>query len=124
MDLLDTAWSEYRRLKWLVADLKLDLLRSQFARKFDPNQARVPAGNPDGGQWTTVAESITESGRAYDAYAAGRKGSPAYCWNQMQIDMLLCSSLPLAWSRAVCRGQANERYAACLSGRPLPPLSY
>lgn len=27
-------------------------LRRALARKYDPNQPRVPAGNPDGGQWT------------------------------------------------------------------------
>jgi hypothetical protein len=29
----------------------------ECARKYDPNQPRVAAGNPDGGQWTSVGES-------------------------------------------------------------------
>lgn len=45
------------RLRWLVAELKLDMAMRRFARVlkagFDPNQPRVPAGNPDGGQWTS-----------------------------------------------------------------------
>lgn len=27
-----------------------------LSRKFNPNQPRVPAGNPDGGQWTDGGE--------------------------------------------------------------------
>jgi len=44
------------RLKWLAAAARfqLALRRHDFALKagFDPSQPRVPAGNPDGGQWT------------------------------------------------------------------------
>ena len=36
----------------LLAELKLELLLWQLRRKYSPNQPRVPAGNPDGGQWT------------------------------------------------------------------------
>jgi hypothetical protein len=35
--------------------------REYYGRKYDPNQPRVPAGNPDGGQWTSddaVASSV------------------------------------------------------------------
>ncbi|MGL4284730.1 MAG: hypothetical protein ACRCVA_00190 [Phreatobacter sp.] len=41
-----------RDLAGLGANIKL--LRSEWAAKsgFDPNQPRVPAGHPDGGQWT------------------------------------------------------------------------
>jgi hypothetical protein len=28
--------------------------RSFLLRKYDPNQPRVPAGHPDGGQWTGI----------------------------------------------------------------------
>jgi hypothetical protein len=38
----------------MLAELRLDILRQRFARKygFNPSQPRVPAGNSDGGQWT------------------------------------------------------------------------
>lgn len=55
---------------------------------------------------------------------AGAKQSAAYCWNQMQIDMLLCSSLRPTSVVAACRAQANERYSACLTGKPIPPLPF
>jgi hypothetical protein len=104
---------------------------------FDPNQPRVPAGTPDGGQWTGDGPSLAparaeltprRSGTparkpaAYKLAARGRQ-SAAYCWNQMQIDMLYCSTRP-APVNAACRAQAMERYAACLTGKPLPPLPF
>lgn len=53
MSQLHDAWLEHRRLRWLIADLKLDLALRRFARKYSPDQPRVPAGNADGGQWTS-----------------------------------------------------------------------
>ncbi|MDI3471073.1 MAG: hypothetical protein OJF62_003136 [Pseudolabrys sp.] len=86
--------------------------------KFDPDQPRVPAGSRDGGQWTALSidNDITEEFSA--------KRSPTYCWNQMQIDMMYCSALYPPWRAAACRSQANERYSACLTGKPLPPLPF
>jgi hypothetical protein len=44
-----------QRTGWLlhayVVETKLCALRDAL-QKYDPNQPRVPAGNPDGGQWT------------------------------------------------------------------------
>jgi hypothetical protein len=49
------------RLKWLVAAtrFKLALRRHDHALKFgfNPDQPRVPRGNPDGGQWSRIAAS-------------------------------------------------------------------
>jgi hypothetical protein len=47
-----------RRSDWLLAALrvKLALMRLEELRRkagFNPDQPRVPAGNPDGGQWTS-----------------------------------------------------------------------
>jgi hypothetical protein len=38
------------RLDLLICDIKMEGLRLMV--KYDANQPRVPAGNPDGGQWT------------------------------------------------------------------------
>ena len=42
--------------------LELALLRLRLALKagFDPNQPRVPAGHPEGGQWTRVGEGVQD----------------------------------------------------------------
>jgi hypothetical protein len=53
-----------RGLRRLVAELRLDLARRAFARKygFNPDQPRVPAGNPDGGRWTDAGGGLFPSG--------------------------------------------------------------
>lgn len=52
---------------WLAAlKLRKDLLHLRLKANFNPNQARVPAGNPDGGRWTDdggrTADSTSETG--------------------------------------------------------------
>jgi hypothetical protein len=95
--------------------------RHRYLRKYDPDQPRVPAGNPDGGQWTSnadvmdtlVAPEIPSSTIMPAPYLlAANRPNAAYCWNQMQIDMLYCSSLSPKSIVAACRGQAMERFSA------------
>ena len=47
--------------RWLAAaeDVQPSLTRLALALKagFDPNEPRVPAGNPDGGRWTRANET-------------------------------------------------------------------
>jgi hypothetical protein len=40
-----------------LAKLTLEYELRRFQQKYSPNQPRVPAGNPDGGQWTSGARS-------------------------------------------------------------------
>jgi len=114
------------RLRWLIAveNCRNVLRRLDRQRKYDPNQPRVPAGNADGGQWTDSNGNMSDIQPPTDISAAGRKQSEAYCWNQLQIDTLLCNSVFPAVRRGACRAQAMERYSACLAGRAMPPLSY
>jgi hypothetical protein len=52
-----------RALLWAnVVETKLHQLESALKANFDPNQPRVPAGNPDGGQWTRVGVSSAAAG--------------------------------------------------------------
>jgi hypothetical protein len=51
------AQARLAHLRWLLADLKFDLTLRRLARKYSPDQPRVPAGNPDGGQWTSDGSS-------------------------------------------------------------------
>ena len=45
------------RLKWLAAATRVEIAMRRHDRAlkygFNPNEPRVPRGNPDGGQWTT-----------------------------------------------------------------------
>lgn len=89
---------------------------------FRRDQPRWPQGTPGepkpGGRWMPLGSAPAGA----VIRTAGQ--SAAFCWNQMLIDNLLCDAVRVNWRRAACRAQANERYAACLVGRPLPPLSY
>ena len=49
---------ELLELRWLVKSLRTDLLLLDLRHKYSPSQPRVPAGNPDGGQWTSGANSV------------------------------------------------------------------
>lgn len=122
----DYYWACFGQKAWLAAARKA---------KFDANQPRVPAGKPNGGQWTSEAGGINDPRVISDAtpgndwipgaqYAAGPKRSEAYCWNQLTIDNLRCSAVFPAPRRAACRRQATERYANCLTGKDFPPLNF
>ena len=99
----------------------------ECAHKYDPNQLRVPAGNPDGGQWTSGGADFEDRGDIQPAsyrLAATGPQSAAYCWNQLTIDNLYCGALRPSSIVAACRSQAMQRYAACLAGHPIPPLPF
>ncbi len=69
----DPPWLVYQRKRWMRPDASrwmrpdahiwkrpgFDAATAHIAvdRKYDPDQPRVPAGEPDGGQWTTGGNS-------------------------------------------------------------------
>jgi hypothetical protein len=122
MDSLDNAWSDYLRLRWLVADLKLDLMRRQFSRKYRPDQPRDELGRwvDEGGP--TDDRSGVADGSPTDISAVGRRRAvlEARCLAQYALDTIVCTR---ARSRA-CHQQAALRYSNCLVSRPIPPLNY
>jgi hypothetical protein len=54
------------RVSWLVharaVEVKLHDLKRAVKAGFDPNQPRVPAGNPDAGQWASTGGGAANSG--------------------------------------------------------------
>ena len=59
----------------------------ECARKYDPAQPRVPAGNSDGGQWTSGEAETTQQDSLVSFAAASRRGrSPVYCMAQYAAD--------------------------------------
>jgi hypothetical protein len=98
-----------------------NLLAQDSVQKFDPDQPRVSAGNPDGGQWTSGSGSdASHTGDSTVILAARRPQMEAACDAQYERDKIICNLVrtPLCWA------QAMERYSACLSGRQLPPLNF
>jgi hypothetical protein len=96
-------------------------VKRDYLHKFDPDQPRVFAGQPGGGQWTGGGASANV--RESPISAAARRVSPAVeaqCELQYQRDSIICR---LAKSRS-CWGQAALRYANCLNGLPIPPLNF
>ena len=67
------------RLKWLAAATRFELalLRHDRALKynFNPNEPRVPRGNPGGGQWTRVAGGGPEFERERSRYGESFPGA-------------------------------------------------
>ena len=98
------------------------------SHKYDPDQPRVAAGNPSGGQWTdgSDVESSSEEMLGMETFGAARRSgrSVAFCMTQYAVDGLLCRSLEPPSRRAPCWAQAAERLSACLSRRPIPPLNF
>jgi hypothetical protein len=54
---------EVLKLKAEIAALRFELVWAEFCSKtgFNPDQPRVPAGNSDGGQWTSGAAAVGDS---------------------------------------------------------------
>jgi hypothetical protein len=111
---------EVARLRWHHAALRFELSMLRHAqalrKKYDPNQPRVPAGEPGGGQWTSEESSEID-------FSAARRVSPsrtAECEMQFRRDTFHCNMVGLP----ACYAQAMLRYSNCLSGLPIPPLSY
>jgi hypothetical protein len=75
---------EVLRLRHDFAKLKLEYELRRFQQKYSPDQPRVPAGNPDGGQWTSGGGSGAgrdigrDSGRSRstDFSAQARRAGP------------------------------------------------
>lgn len=119
-------------LHYELASLRADITFARLLRalrvKFDPDQPR-----DERGRWTDGAAASDLSGAinsnsvasgATDFSSVGRGRSESDCWLRYNVDMLRCQAEVRAPARAVCRSQAMERYAACRSGRPIPPLSF
>jgi hypothetical protein len=78
-------------LEYAIADLQLDLAARNLERallelRYIPDQPRVPAGNPDGGQWTSEG-SLPSTGRLPAgtqrvAQAMGRRAFSGYLERQ------------------------------------------
>ena len=104
-------------LSVVKAELKFRKMMRGLNAKFDPDQPRDEIG-----RWSDSGGSANNE--ITDFSAALRGQSEAVCWSQYTVDMLRCQSELRAAARAICSSQAMERYAACRSGRLIPPLSF
>lgn len=93
----------------------------ECVRKYDPNQPRVPAGNSDGGRWTSGGDG---GSRLNDSIifrsSPAAMSSRAFCEAQWNRDIFHCNMVGLS----SCYAQAMVRLVACEKGQPIPPLNY
>jgi hypothetical protein len=133
--------SELMNLRCDLAALKVKVAALKLYRQlkaYDPDQPRMPAGSPQGGQW--IPSSGGGSGDATQTSETGQDSSSdslstvrefqiaapispereRECEVQFQRDIFHCNMVGLP----ACYDQAYLRYSNCLAGRPIPPLNY
>jgi hypothetical protein len=88
-----------------------------YERKYSPDQPRVPAGNPDGGQWTSGVGSET-AGQGTQIAARVSPEREAECELQYREDRNICRIM----GTESCWAQAAFRYSQCLIGGYIPRL--
>ena len=109
---------ELRKAKSSIAALRLQIAARRLGRmllKFDPDQPRVPAGSPEGGQWTETG------GAPGQTRVAGKWDPNKYdvCEAQYETDIFQCRMV--TWN-PFCIDQAISRRTACMKGDPIPDL--
>ncbi len=128
----DASWTASARLRRVncllqanLVEIKLAQLADAVGAKFNPNQPRVPAGNPDGGQWTGSGGGSAATGQAFggslvDQRQLAASDRQAECEIQYDLDIFQCAMVGLR----ACYAQAMVRLFACEKGHPIPPLNY
>jgi hypothetical protein len=119
-----------------------------YERKYRPDQARVPPGNRDGGQWTdegggdgsisgtggdvapssgandprVLSDAIPDNYYKPGAQVAARisPAREAECEEQYRKDTFICNTI----GTASCWEQAMFRRAQCLRGQYVPPFHF
>jgi hypothetical protein len=66
-------WMRPDAARWLLPNQKIWMGPKNWEAKYSPDQPRVPAGNSDGGQWTSEATAQADFGSVTDAF-----GHPYY----------------------------------------------
>jgi hypothetical protein len=107
-------WTDRSGGQSTVAGPASDIGQSQDA---DPTH---PMGNVATGDVTGLSELDGSPNIREGEFDMAARGNEAECDLQYKRDKLICNLVrtPLCWA------QAAERYAACLSGRPIPMLRF
>lgn len=108
-------YNELLEAKSTLLDLKMHVIAAQIQsvlRKYRPDQPRVPAGQPTGGQWTDDI-SVHVAGK-YDPARA------EICDAQLLLDEELCRMA----KSALCWSLSMDRHAACMKNNFIPKLRF
>ncbi|MGL4322723.1 MAG: hypothetical protein ACRCTD_01685, partial [Beijerinckiaceae bacterium] len=105
---------ELGKLRSTVAALKFELALLRFThllRKYNPDQPRVPAGNPDGGQWVSISAGWEQEANARGRAARHWPGASP----RQQAEL---TSVQLTANRLMAEVRARDR-----NWRPGPGIS-
>lgn len=108
---------EYDELGGGATDPLSVAMRGAFRRAFaqdgrgGPQSANIPQGSVD-----PISQARADRPPVVPAFATD-------CDSQYRSDTRYCGGLHPQLIRP-CRAQASERYAACLAGRPIPPMPF
>lgn len=64
------------QLRWEVKKLKLEFALRRLRRKYSPDQPRVPAGSPEGGQWTRGGAGLANDSEQIEQDREGLATAP------------------------------------------------
>jgi len=117
--------------RFVTPDSEAATVFARYEKKYRPDQPRTPAGNREGGRWTTEgngssepaasetpANSTARSNGQVDVAARISPSREAECEMQYRKDSFICN---LVRTRS-CWAQAMFRRAQCISGGYIPPL--
>lgn len=107
-------------LRRLTEEMKRDVTAAsllEFLRKYRADQPRVPAGNPDGGQWTDGLSSSSIPPRPKREAGKWNEGNRMKCEVQLEKDLFQCRMM--LWN-PFCEDQAQARYTACMKDNDIP----
>jgi hypothetical protein len=116
-------YSELAAIQYDLIQIRRDLL----VLKYSPSQPRIPAGNPDGAQWSggqgeeqgDMPQKPEPGAMRLSARRISRERE-AFCEQQYKRDTFHCTMVGLV----ACHSQAMLRYSNCLNSRQVPPLNY
>lgn len=128
MDAFAASWevgARCRRLSWLlrasVVEAKHASLVLAFKSGFNPNQPRVPAGNPDGGQWTGGGNGQTQL--AQNLSRPSRDSGLVRLRNGQLVEATPAQEARLAVAQARAQARAAEVRQLDPSWRPAPSFT-
>jgi len=117
---LKTMQRELDEARKLLAEVKRDLAFRRFQRKYSPDQPRVPAGNPDGGQWTsgggTAAQAVQDGLEESLTTAADQR--PRSDLSELQDianDPIIRSRIDEAWNASNPYGTSLQEHGFWIS---------
>jgi len=82
--------------------------------------------DPDGLAPNSITQQMFPQSTSTSGQACPNSDDKQHCEDLNQIDTATCNAITKrrgAAAGAACHASASERYAACLRGKPLPPLN-